>query len=135
MKMAFIDKRFTAKNVEMIEKINEILAEYQAQGFRLTLRQLYYQLVSRDMIPNTLRSYKNTGSLVSDARQAGLVDWSMIEDRNRETVEPRQLADLVIEIVEAHRDESLWQEAVQREQAMRDQLMEFADGYGEDQDE
>jgi len=51
----------------------------------LSLRQLYYQLVARGYIANSLRSYKNVGNLVSTARQAGQVDWGMIEDRNRET--------------------------------------------------
>jgi len=88
MKHEFVSKRFSTNSQAMIEKINAILIEYRAQGFRLTLRQLYYQLVARDIIPNNLRSYKNTGSLVSDARQAGLIDWQMIEDRNRETVIP-----------------------------------------------
>jgi len=88
MKHEFVSKRFSTNSQAMIEKINAILTEYRSQGFRLTLRQLYYQLVARDIIPNNLRSYKNTGSLVSDARQAGLIDWQMIEDRNRETVIP-----------------------------------------------
>lgn len=88
MKQAFITKNFRGESLEMIKRVNSILAEYAAQGFRLSLRQLYYQLVSRDVIPNNTRSYKNLGSLVSDARQAGFVDWDMIEDRNRETVIP-----------------------------------------------
>lgn len=84
----------------MILKINKILTEYEGQGFRLSLRQLYYQLVSRDFIPNNQRSYKNLGNLVSNARQAGLVDWSMIEDRNRETSTPPHW-DSPADIVEA----------------------------------
>jgi hypothetical protein len=50
----------------------------------LTLRQLYYQFVSRDIIPNTQKSYKNLGSVVNDARLAGLIDWDTIVDRTRE---------------------------------------------------
>jgi hypothetical protein len=50
------------------------------------VRQLYYQLVSKNIIPNTERSYKNITSLVNDARLAGLLDWDMIEDRTREFV-------------------------------------------------
>lgn len=88
MKEAFIEKKFTPASLAMIEYVNRILDEYAAQGFQLTLRQLYYQLVSRAVIENTVRSYKNLGSLVSDARQAGMVDWEMIEDRNRETITP-----------------------------------------------
>ena len=86
MKEAFIEKKFRAESEKTIELVNEVLTEYQAQGFRLSVRQLYYQLVSRAYIPNTVRSYKNLSSLVSDARQAGLIDWDMIEDRGRETV-------------------------------------------------
>jgi len=88
MKEAFVKRGFSQSNIAMIETINRILDEYRIQGFRLSLRQLYYQLVSRDYIPNNLRSYKNIGNLVSNARQAGLIDWNMIEDRNRETAIP-----------------------------------------------
>jgi hypothetical protein len=55
-------------------------------GLRLTLRQLYYQLVSKNVVPNTEKSYKALGNLVSDGRLAGLIDWDAIEDRNREPV-------------------------------------------------
>lgn len=75
-------------NEMLINTINSILDEYRRQDFRLSLRQLYYQLVARDFIANTQRSYKNTGNLVSNARLAGLIDWDMIEDRNRETNSP-----------------------------------------------
>ena len=35
------------------------------------------------LLDNTDRSYKRLGSIISDARLAGLVDWSAIEDRTR----------------------------------------------------
>lgn len=85
MKESFIDRNFSSSSIETISLVNGILDEYDQQGYKLSLRQLYYQMVSRDYIPNTQRSYKNLGSLVSNARQAGLIDWEMIEDRNRET--------------------------------------------------
>jgi len=88
MKEAFTERKFSPANEVMIQFINHILEEYRRQGYRLSLRQLYYQLVARDRIPNSLRSYKNIGNLVSNARQAGLIDWEMIEDRNRETAIP-----------------------------------------------
>jgi len=88
MREAFVDKTFTAASLRTIELVNAILEEYRRQGFRLSLRQLYYQLVARDFIANNTRSYKNLGALVSNARQAGLIDWAMIEDRNRETLIP-----------------------------------------------
>lgn len=82
-KQAYIFKRFAPASLALIETINSIISEYQRQGFVLTVRQLYYQLVARDVIPNTLRSYKNIASLLNDARLAGAVDWDMIEDRTR----------------------------------------------------
>lgn len=86
MKEAFVERKFSAASVGMVNRVNKILEEYRQQGYRLSLRQLYYQLVARGHIENTQRSYKNVGSLVSNARQAGLIDWEMIEDRGRETV-------------------------------------------------
>lgn len=70
--------------MELIERCNTIIADYTAQGFVLTLRQLYYQLVSRDVIPNKQTEYKRLGSIVNDARLAGLIDWLAIEDRTRD---------------------------------------------------
>lgn len=58
-------------------------SDYEQQGYSLTLRQVYYQMVARDIIPNNERSYKNLGSLMNDARLAGLIDWNAIEDRTR----------------------------------------------------
>ena len=82
-KIAYIDKTFRDDKLELIGIANGIVAEYEAQGYGLTLRQLYYQMVSRDIIPNNIRSYKNLGNLINDARLAGLVDWHAIEDRTR----------------------------------------------------
>jgi hypothetical protein len=79
----FIDKRFTRANAAVIEQANVIIADYQRQGFTLTLRQLYYQFVARALVPNTQQSYKRLGQIVNDGRLAGLIDWTAIEDRTR----------------------------------------------------
>jgi len=98
MKERFIRKTFQAKSQALIDLANGIIAEYAAQGFDLTLRQLYYQLVARDHIPNTVRSYKRLGNIISDARLAGLLDWSAIVDRTR-AVRARSHWDSPVEIV------------------------------------
>lgn len=85
-KIKYTPKRFGAKALSIIETANQIITEYQGQGFDLTLRQLYYQFVSRDVIPNTQRDYKNLGAIINDARLAGLVDWESIIDRTRNLV-------------------------------------------------
>ena len=88
MKEKFVDHKFNRASLELVATANGILNEYAGQGYRLSLRQLYYQLVARDYIENTVKSYKRIGNLVSDARLAGLLDWSMIEDRGRDAVIP-----------------------------------------------
>ena len=82
-KICYRKKKFNADRTAKIEKANTIIAEYQAQGFELTLRQLYYQFVSRGFIPNNDREYTNLGDVINDARLAGLVDWKAIVDRTR----------------------------------------------------
>lgn len=84
MKQKYIEKDFRPASLALIGTINDVCDDYERQGFTLTVRQLYYQLVARNIIPNNERSYKNTTSLVNDARLAGLVDWGAIEDRTRE---------------------------------------------------
>jgi len=66
-----------------VKQANAICAELSAQGYDLTLRQLFYQFVSRDLISNSQREYKRLGSVVDDARLAGLLDWDYIVDRTR----------------------------------------------------
>jgi len=83
MRETYIDKNFRAASLTIIGQANTIIEDYAAQGFSLTLRQLYYQFVARDLIPNTERSYKRLGSIINDGRLAGLIDWDSIEDRTR----------------------------------------------------
>lgn len=83
MKEAFLDMRISAEKKGKIDRANEIIEIYQAKGLRLTLRQLYYQHVTRNFITNEEKSYKNLGKLISDGRLAGLIDWDAIEDRVR----------------------------------------------------
>lgn len=83
MKICYVEKKFRPDSLALITRVNGIIAEYQSKGYSLTLRQVYYQLVARDVIANNDRSYKNLGNLISDARLAGLIDWQAIEDRTR----------------------------------------------------
>lgn len=82
-KIAYIKKTFRSATLVAIETANRIIEEYAAQGFDLTLRQLYYQMVARGYIENSERSYKNFGNIIDDGRLAGLIDWDRIIDRTR----------------------------------------------------
>ena len=93
MKLAFETVNFTAKTLALIELMDQILTEYGAMGYRLTIRQLYYQLVARDVIPNSQRSYKRVVDIAGKARNAGKLDWYAIEDRARSEIYPAHWAD------------------------------------------
>lgn len=83
MRECFQSFNFKPDTLAMIKKANSIIQELMAAGYTLTLRQLYYQLVSRDIIANKQTEYKRLGSILNDARLAGLIDWDSIEDRTR----------------------------------------------------
>lgn len=74
---------------EMIRNANFILDEFTAKGFTLTIRQLYYQFVSKNLISNTIKSYGRLQDVIAKAREAGMVDWDHIQDRNRPTFKSR----------------------------------------------
>ena len=82
-KITYKEINFQKASLALIEQCNEILEQYSSEGYDMTLRQLYYQLVSRDIIPNNQKQYNRIGSLINDARLAGLVDWEHITDRTR----------------------------------------------------
>lgn len=107
----FVDRRFSAESLRIIDTANEICEDYRRQGFNLTLRQVYYQFVARDLLPNSQKSYKRLGSIINDARLAGLMDWSYIQDRTRSVrggfggfTSPGQFIDQVVE----EYNEALW---------------------------
>lgn len=100
--ICYVSKNFRSDTLDIIGKANGVIAVYQQQGYKLTLRQLYYQFVAKDLFPdswidpayntkhglpadtkNTMKNYKHLGDIINDARLAGLIDWLAIEDRTR----------------------------------------------------
>ncbi|GAA2410769.1 MULTISPECIES: hypothetical protein [Nonomuraea] len=79
----YVPKNFSTAHLDIIEKANAICADYQRQGFDLTLRQLYYQFVARGWLENHQRQYNRLGEIVTAARLAGDMDWDYIVDRTR----------------------------------------------------
>lgn len=82
-KLCYRPKKFQAESLALISRANKIIEHYDAQGLVLTLRQLYYQFVARELILNNLSEYKRLSRIVNDARYAGLIDWNHIIDRTR----------------------------------------------------
>ena len=103
-KICYTPHRFGQRTQDIIIIANTILVEYQLQGYELTLRQLYYQLVARDLFPEDRRWTRRGGKWIRDpngtknadpnygwlgviankARLAGLIDWNHLVDRTRE---------------------------------------------------
>lgn len=81
--VAYRPQGFKPDSLVKIDRANQIIAENAAAGFSLTLRQLFYQFVSRGWLDNTHREYKNLGTLITNGRMAGKISWNAIEDRTR----------------------------------------------------
>lgn len=54
-KIQYKEINFRGKSLELINLVNQVINEYKNQGYELTLRQTYYQLVARGYIPNNER--------------------------------------------------------------------------------
>lgn len=83
MKKAFKEWNPKPQTVRLLSRIMDVVERFQSAGYRLTLRQLYYQLVAKDIIANRVQEYNKIGDILGNARLAGLVDWKAIEDRVR----------------------------------------------------
>lgn len=106
------DIKFHNSTLRIIDHAEQICREYAAMGYELTLRQLYYQFVARDIIRNTIQEYKRLGSIINDARLTGDLDWSYIVDRTR-NMEQRARWNTPSGILKAARDSyhiDLWQD-------------------------
>jgi hypothetical protein len=100
----FRDWQPSADTRALLETCRAIIGELYK--YKLTLRQLYYQLVSRGIIPNREREYRSLSRVLTRARLAGLLDWGAIEDRMRPPDRPFEfdgLADLVDVALESYR--------------------------------
>jgi len=73
------------KTQALIETAAAILAEHHP----MTLRQVFYRLVSRQVIENSRGAYQACSKALVAARREGLIPWERIEDRLRQ---PRQVA-------------------------------------------
>ena len=83
MKITYVPRNFRKESRILIDLCDEILLDYHDQGLKMTVRQLYYQLVARNIIENTEKSYNRIKNLISNARLAGEIHWNMIEDKTR----------------------------------------------------
>ena len=72
----------------LVSLAGDILDEYHAQGYQMTLRQLYYQMVARNFIENKHSEYMKLCSIMTRARWAGMLPMDCLYDPGREPVVP-----------------------------------------------
>jgi len=77
------DHNFRPETRLLIGQINSLISEYDDMGMKMSVRQIFYQLVGIDQIDNDDREYERISKTISNARMAGLISWDAIEDRNR----------------------------------------------------
>ena len=63
--------------------LREAEAYYQQYGTALTLRGLFYILVSKNVIPNTVTAYQQLSSRLAKARYEGRFPWHLLRDTTR----------------------------------------------------
>lgn len=68
-----------AKTQLLIDTAREVLTEYRP----MTVRQIYYRLVSRQIIKNNRSQYQAVSRALVAARKEGSIPWSWVEDRLR----------------------------------------------------
>ena len=79
------EKEKTSKE-EIVAKVKTVIAQYG--GMRLTLRQIFYRLVSAQVIKNSEPEYKRLGRILVEARKEKKIRYTDIEDRTRAVHSP-----------------------------------------------
>jgi hypothetical protein len=90
---------FRKKNLKLAEAAGETLKAEKP----MTLRQLFYRLISAGVLSNTPREYNRLGAILTRLREAGEVDRRWVVDHVRNTLKPSSWSGLA-DFGEAVRD-------------------------------
>ena len=71
------------KGEQIVQKVVSIIGQFSQP---LTLRQIYYQLVSRQVIENKESAYKYLSRLLVKAREDGVIGYEDLVDRTRRPI-------------------------------------------------
>lgn len=97
------------KSLKLLEQVQEIIRSYD---FALTLRQIYYQLVAKQVLPNQQKYYAKLSRLCVIGRDEGILPEDGFSDRLRQVDKPdsyRNLADFMAIVKKAYRRD-MWQD-------------------------
>lgn len=79
------------KSLALIEQVQKVISEYD---FALTLRQIYYQLVARQIIANLKSQYQRLSRLCVIGRDEGMLPEEAFADRLRQVQKSASWEDL-----------------------------------------
>ena len=91
------------KSLKLLEQVQEIIKSYD---FALTLRQIYYQLVVKQIIPNQQSYYRKLSRLCVKGRDEEILPEDAFADRLRQVDKPDSwldLADFMDTVKDAYR--------------------------------
>ena len=67
-----------------LDSLKQSMLDIIAENYPMTVRQLFYQMVSRQLIPKTEKEYDNTvGRLATQMRRSGELPYSWLADNTR----------------------------------------------------
>ncbi|MHA1488564.1 MAG: hypothetical protein ACTSRI_02780 [Promethearchaeota archaeon] len=72
-----------SKKQNILDNVKKIISSYTQ---KLTLRQIYYRLVAKLIIPNTKSQYKYLSAILVEARKSKAIRYDSMEDRTREVI-------------------------------------------------
>ena len=74
-KICYVKKNFSRKNLDLINRINEIIDLYKESDAKPTLLKIFNKLVNDGVLEGGRQSHKRLASVVGNARISGLIGW------------------------------------------------------------
>lgn len=71
---------------EIVEKIKIELEVYEIEGYKPTLRSMFYRLFTKGFIPNTSASYNSLDRATVKARRSGQLPIDCFTDNSRKVL-------------------------------------------------
>lgn len=95
------------KSFGLVKEMQGIIEKYDQ---RITVRQLYYQLVSAGLIENSRKSYGRMNYILTKARKDGLIDPFVLVDRSKPLLKQPSWSNLpdFVETVKQSYKRSVW---------------------------
>ena len=136
-KIQYAEKNIHRASRILLDKMIHVIEEYEALNYLLTVRQVYYQMVTRLILANVDNMYQRTSKLLNIGRMNGEIDWDTIVDRVRKRIMPSQfwnLSDLVNAATYSYRrhrwhDQPHYVEVIVEKEALAGILEPVADKY------